>query len=644
MPMTDSLSIRIPYDSPQHKRILAALMARKKPAKDKVEERVSDFERHDDLFDCYLHDTVDTKERKQRFQSGEPDYYTIYVPQSYAVALSAHTYWTSVFFGRTPVFQFTGRHGEPQMKVQAVEAIMDYQRTVGAWGAPLYQWLLDPPKYGYGVIWDFWDESWVQTSIIEEKVPEFFGVALPGAEAKKVRRTQRTMGYQGNKLMNIHPAHFWPDWRVPMSNIQDGEFVCRRIDLSGNELARGEEMGAYQNAEVVRRMARGGDHTDSTYTGGAWSSLPYEEREALIHTTAVDNIEGFEIVIDLVPKLWKLGKSNYPEKWLFKVIKDKVIIEARPYNRYHNAFPCSVIQMDFNAYNQFSISMMDRLIPLNDAMTFLLNQHFYNVRSGLGVNFVYDPSMVESKDLAKRGVNKLIRLKPGAWGRGIQNFIQELSVPNLTQSNLANMEQLGDLISRAFGVNDNIMGQVNQGGRKSATEIRTAGTFGISRLKTIAEYWSESGIQPLAARCLSNTQQLYDQEQQYKIAGGLAQEAGFISVTPEILAGKFDFVPVDGTMPIDRYAQANLFREILMSAGKMPMIGQRYDLAKMFGWMMQLSGLKNIKQFEVQVLPDGAMMQQIQAGNMAPAGQVANVRNLDRVPEPGQISGVGATG
>lgn len=640
MPMTQSLNVRLPFDSKKHKFILSALLARKTPAKNKVEDRVSDFERHDDLFDCYLKDTVDTETRKDKFKNGEPDYYTIYVPYSYATLLSAHTYWTSVFMGRNPVFQFTGRHGEPMMKVQSVEAIMDYQYQIGSWGPAMYQWFFDAPKYGYGVLWDYWDEEWVQTSIVEEQAETFFGVEL--GKPKKIRRTVRSLGYQGNKVFNVHPAHFWPDWRVPLQRYQDGEFVARKIDMSWNSLVRGEAQGHYQNVDVVKKFCRGGKRAESSYNGGNWQELPDEDREFISDITAIDDVEGFEMVIDLIPKDWQLGNSTYPEKWVFKVVHDKVVIEARPYGRYHNEFPASVLAMDFNAYTSYTHSMLDRLLPLNDAMTFLLNQHFFNVRSALGNNFLFDPSKVVEKDLRRAGTSKLIRLKPSAYGTDLRQAIQQLPITDVTRGNIPDMMELGEIIARASGVNDNIMGQVHSGGRKSATEIRTSSSFGVNRLKTMAEYWSASAVAPMALRLLSNTQQYYDQEMEFKIAGDLAQEAGTINVTPDILSGRFDFVAVDGTMPIDRYAQANLFREIIMNAGKMPMIAQKYDIGKMFGWMVQLAGLKNIKQFEVQTIPDQMLQAQLASGNVTPISQTAG--DLNRVPEPGQLPGNGATG
>jgi hypothetical protein len=617
-------------------------MARKEAAKDKVEDRVSDFERHDDLYDCYLEDSDDTRIRKKRYEEGEPDYYTVYVPYSYATLLSAHTYWTSVFMGRTPVFQFTGRHGEPMMQVQSVEALIDYQYQVGQMGPSFYHWMLDAPKYGYGVLWDYWEEEWVQSSTVVEEQETFFGSPVEG-RVRKVRKTIRTKGYQGNKTFNVHPAHFWPDWRVPLTQFQKGEFVARLVEFSWNGLVKGETQGLYQNIEAAKRCAKAGRQDDSSYSGGAWTDLPKDDREFLDHITAVDGVEGFEMVIDLIPKDWRLGSSTYPEKWVFSVVDDKVIIEAKPYGRYHDEFPASLLPMDFDAYRSYSISMLDRLLPLNDAMTWLLNQHFYNVRSSLGNNFIYDPSRVVTKDLTRRGqTSKLFRLKESAYGTDVRSVIQQVAVADVTRGNIPDMQELAEYLARAVGVNDNLMGQVHQGGRKSATEIRTSSTFGINRLKTVAEYWSAIAMAPLAQRLVSNTQQYYDQVQEFKIAGGLAAEAGTIKVAPDQIAGKYDFVPVDGTMPIDRYAQANLFREILMGAGKMPFIAQRYDLAKMFGWMAQLAGLKNIKQFEVQVIPDNMVNPMTQQGNIVPIGQTA--QDLDRVPEPGQLPGMGTTG
>lgn len=69
---------------------------------------------------------------------------------------------------------------------------------------------------------------------------------------------------------------------------------------------------------------------------------------------------------------------------------------------------------------------------------------------------------------------------------------------------------------------------------------------------------------------------------------------------------------------------------------KVPGMLQGYDMGKIFAFVAQLGGLKNINRFRIQITPDDMMMQQAQAGNV-----VSMRPNLN---EPGQIPGMGATG
>jgi hypothetical protein len=42
---------------------------------------------------------------------------------------------------------------------------------------------------------------------------------------------------------------------------------------------------------------------------------------------------------------------------------------------------------------------------------------------------------------------------------------------------------------------------------------------------------------------------------------------------------------VDGTLPVDRFAQANLWKEILAGMRTMPEIAQQYDMGRILhGW------------------------------------------------------------
>jgi len=75
-------------------------------------------------------------------------------------------------------------------------------------------------------------------------------------------------------------------------------------------------------------------------------------------------------------------------------------------------------------------------------------------------------------------------------------------------------------------------------------------------------------------------------------------------------------------LPVDRMAQANLWKEIMAGIRMMPpQVGMAYDWGRIFAWTAQLGGLKNINQFKVQVMPDQMLGAQAGAGNVIPMPQ-----------------------
>ena len=87
---------------------------------------------------------------------------------------------------------------------------------------------------------------------------------------------------------------------------------------------------------------------------------------------------------------------------------------------------------------------------------------------------------------------------------------------------------------------------------------------------------------------------------------------------------------------------ANLWRELMASMVKFPQVLEQYDMGKIFAWVAQLAGLKNINQFKVQVAPDEDVARAAERGNIVPLP--SGRTDLEKVSEPGQISGLGTTG
>src|SRR5262245_20316091 len=154
-----SYTLEVPQNSVLHNRLQKRIMSRIQLAKREQVRRHAKWIQAEDRTMAVLPETeMDTRRQRKRARS-EVAYTTIQIPYTFALLMSAHTYWTSVFFARSPVHQFSGRHGEGEQQTQALEALIGYQVEVGEFLGPYYIWLYDCGKYGLGVIGDYWDRK-----------------------------------------------------------------------------------------------------------------------------------------------------------------------------------------------------------------------------------------------------------------------------------------------------------------------------------------------------------------------------------------------------------------------------------------------------------------------------------------------------
>lgn len=646
-----NISRNIPNESPLARAIIQELRLRIRSWQSRVSRKQEEWREAEEKVLAFVPETETTSRRKELRKQGLPDYVTIQIPYSYAVVMAAHTYITSVFLGRSPIMQYSGRHGEAQQKVQSVEALIDYQIYNGMMLPYWYTWFYDCLKYGYAVVCNYWEDRIEMVTQLQE-IQQVDALGQPTGQKQKVQIPQPVRTYSGNKIFNVQPMDFIWDIRYPVARFQQGEFAGRRLKIGWNEIVRKRKMGYYINVDKIAKTygtrdyfqdERGSEQLDRPEL---FSSL--SELDPSVTGFRVDHpqiVGAYEVVVEIIPSEWKLASTDWPEKWVFTITDDfSTLIGCTPLGAYHCQFPYAVIPMEPEGYGLTTRGMPDILDPIQGTLDWLINSHFYNVRAALNNKFVVDPSRVVMKDVLNPLPGGIIRLKPEAWGTDTKLVMTQMAVTDVTQQHIANIPMMINFGERVGGVNDQIMGMLDTGGRKTATEVRTSTSFGINRLKTLAEFISATGVDPLSRMFVQNSQQYYDMELEFKIAGDLLATSGpiglqgnlemsralsammqqrgmgngAIRVTPDTIAGYYDFVPVDGTLPIDRFAQVNLWKELFQSILTVPQIGMQYDLGGIFQWVAQLAGLKNITQFKIQVTPDQQLQAQAQQGNVVP--------------------------
>lgn len=637
-------TLRIPYESQLHNKLRAMIMSRVKLAQKARTDQEKIWREAEERTLAYVKESEVDATRRSRRENGEPTYTTIQLPYSYALLMSAHTYWTSVFFGRTPIHQYAGRHGESEMQVQALEALIDYQVDVGQLLGPYYIWFYDAGKYGAGILGEYWDVERVAYGQLAE---------FPDPETGVMQLYQATVemeAYKGNKVYNVNPFDAWWDPRVTLKNFQQGEFFFVRKRMIWNDVVMGMRSGRYDRGQekFLKKHAatRPSDDNSSQLKRPNWSEFelsvdwdPDGKNADSKHPSAVF---AYEFYVNLIPREWGVGPESFPQKWCITITEDfGLILGASPLGYMHCKFPFSILEPEVEGYSSVTRGIPEIVKPLQDTMDWLINSHFYNVRQTLNNQFIIDPSKLVLKDVESGQPGFIWRLRPEAFGTPIDNVFKQVPVTDVTRSNMQDLQQMFGLGERTLGINDQIMGVLNTGGRKTATEIRTAAGFGTNRLKTNTEYMSSMGFAQHSTKLVQNSQQFYDTPLKLKIVGDLALAAGsnFMMVPPDMIMGFYNFSPVNGTLPIDRMAQANLWKDMMANLRSMPPeVSTQYDWVKIFSWVGTLAGLKNINQFKIQLMPDEALANEAARGNVIPMPQ-QGPKNIPPTPSSSTQTG-----
>jgi len=619
----ESEHIDVKPGTPLHKKILKEVIDRRSFSARKMTDYHRRWDEQDEVVRAYVPETELTRKQKdgKRFRR-EFDYISLELPYSFAIIMTAHTYWSSVFLSRNPVYQFTARHGEGQDKVMAVEALMDYQLMVGRQLPTLYNWIYDLAKYGLGIVGNYWDKEEVTVAAYVEQESSILGIKT--GKTEKVRVEQTMVGYEGNRMYNVRPYDFFPDPRVPIFEFHEGEYCGRDTTASFLSL----QQDGYINIKAAQDAGQGKSSSGTIITdttGTPHMDRPVQPDEEQGPGVSTANVH--EMIIKVVPSVWGLDDSKKLEMWVFTISNQDTVIGARPLGLYHNKFPYAIIEYGMGASEFVKLSMIDVIKPLTDSLSWLFNVHFFNVRKALNDVRVVDPSRITMSDVLRPGAGGVIKLKPAAYGTDPRLALHQLEVHDVTQGHLRDSQFVETMIQRVTGVVDNIMGMVNTSGRKTATEVRTSTGFSTNRLKTPAEYASAVGWGPVSAMMLQNTQQLYDDDKMFSIAGGLVADgkpredgSNGIRVTPELISGFYDFVPVDGNLPVDRLAQANLWKELLVQLSAVPQLALEWDIGGMLGHVMKMTGERNIDRFRLNLSPDERLQRAAESGNVVPLG------------------------
>ena len=586
--------------------------------------------------------------REQSDAGGPPQLVNVVVPHTYATIATAVTYWLHTFTGRLPHFTVRTHQAVKVRGAQTMELVLQYNADHSRFVKWMYGFLNDAALYGVGILRPEYLTVNRMRTVMKAGSPNVGWNALTPEKDYKAR--ERRIVYQGSSITSIDPYLFFPDPRVPMSEVnKKGEFVFWRSYVGRHELKRGAGEGLYVHTDAVpaslprREVADGLDSARSAISGG--QAFPGAE-EGRLREPGFSNIGDYvqldEGTIELIPSefpglevlVGDTGGPDTPRKFLVTIGNLGQIIRLTPFDHDHDMHPVCVAEPHTMGYGFGQPAMADYVAPFQDIMGWLLNSHMTNVRNAVSNMLVVDPSRVEMQDLKRRPEGgRLIRLKRSAYGSSVDEAVKQLQVVDVTRQHFGDMDMIARLADGLTGVGDNLRAIQSAGGRKSATEVRVAADSGASRLAATAKLISSQAIVDLTEQMsLDNQQYLTDEFAIQSLGDRWLKDP--ILVKPNDIVGDFYYPIHDGTLPVDKAAMFDLWRELFGVMLGDQELRMAYSMPAVFDWIAELGGAYNIEQFKVQIMPDQLAMELGQSGNALPVGPGAPA-----LPGPGGAPG-----
>lgn len=546
-----------------------------------------------------------------------PKIVSLIIPYSFATQSTIVTYLIHTFAGRKPMFTVSSRQKAATQAAMNMEMVLQYNAEHTRLVKELHKFLNDTQSYGVGILKTCWKNQKAMRTV-RTKAPSFqiFGRTIGGGIS--LSKEERLV-YSGNEVQSVDPFLFFPDPRVPMTDVnRKGEYVFWREYSGKHELKKLEADGKFKWVDYISAMQKDKDINSDRSLRAGGDSTPGQTDPATRGSMYVKVDQGS---VEIIPAELGLGTSRKVEKWIFTIANDCQIIQAEKSDNDHGMHPVCVSEPLTLGYGFGNLGMADYLGPFQDGMSWLVNSHIYNVRASLNNMFVVDPMKIEMQDLNSPEAGKIIRLKPTAIGEDVRTAITQLAVHDVTSNHLSG--DLGSFFAmgeKMSAVNENMMGVQSSAGRKTATEVRTSAESGISRLAAMSRIISVQALVDLAEQMTINIQQYMEPEFEISLMGQDPND--HISIDGSQLVGDFHFPVHDGTLPVDKIALVDVWKELTLGVAANPMLAQRFDIVKMFKFAAELAGAKNIDSFEVQVQPDEQVLNALAQGQNVPvAGQ-----------------------
>lgn len=561
------------------------------------------------------------------------------IPMAFAKVHTFKSFVLSLYFQREKFYELTSTGSEDEQYRELAEKLLQSDLEKNQWYHRVGQWATHMGKHGLGIIKHTWDEDYGY--VARESMEGGFGLGKWKIGGKTVSTYEQVLKNAGNKLKVVNPNCFLPDPRVPLIDINDGEFCGDEFELSKTELLEMQHRGVVMGIDDLSPMTISRAHFRRRMNLHHQSQINHNDPTKTSHLVRIT-----EMQIKLVPSKHemfdgsKLGDEDFPVKYLVWIANDSRIIRLEPYGYLHDKFTYNISTYDEDDTDYLSVSLVDLVQQLQDTSDWFFNSRVESVSRNIEGKLVVDPMGVEVESI--KNDSRLILVKKGASRLGVDNFVKQLDVRDTTAGHMNDVSAIAAMVNSVTAVNENAQGQYHTG-RRSATEARVVTQGASARMKQVASSAWCTCFAPLGHSLLTNLRQGMNEEMIVLRAGEQwfdpehpsRQEAVMrFLADPETLIRSQDFWVFEGTIASEKQYTAQQLMELfntVVTLGPQGIIDLEISPKLLIHKIFELLGVPDLASFDIRKDPQTlqnavqAIVMQVMQQQMAQQQQPQNV-------------------
>jgi hypothetical protein len=590
--MDDKIKKALDVDSPLHDKLLQHVKLLVEMSRNYMSGFYPRWEAADWLMRTQrIADEQDSKAVKR----GEPA--KTVLPFSYAQAQTFVAFFIMLFSQRSKFYEIEDDESSDRQTEDDTERLLDKDLQRSKFTRVMYQCFLDLCRCGLCAVKSMWEEQQTTENVPvppnPNAGPDLFGNVLPSAQTTSKTSYKK----QGNKVMNVSPFRFFPDTRFALSRFQEGEFCASEDEYSLPRLKQMEKNGTIVNSDKIKELKPESLEQRRLLGYNADSANPLTS--GTISGKGRGTAVVTEIQVWITPKDFEgddnehpLGTEDSPVLYVIWYANDETILKAEPLNYPYNEFTYDVGELSSDQLKVVNESLTEIIASMQEIATWFINSRLTSVRKVIDNKIIVDPTGIEVQDLIDR--KPVIRLKAGMGRTGVENYIKQLDVQDVTTGHVQDAMTFWQFIQICTGINDNALGQYH-GGRRSAAEARTVNAGAASRLKTIAQVLWECMFIPLGEKLMCNHQRLLSRDEFARIVG-IPKDSPTIDARYEaFVAAEPNFEFFDGTAPSEKGYIAQSMQELLLGLLANPQTALLLGQEPFRSFIVEIADLRGIR-------------------------------------------------